>query len=149
MGKNNKIRAFGVNDADYEIQTTTFKCPYYRKWDMTVRRFHKKSRPIYEPWMSFMNFRQYLLDIEWDGEAIAYTKPHMHPDYLILTNNSQAISGLFAEHAGVYPAHQKGNKWVAHLFNKYLGTFKTKELAKSAYTTARDKARQELLNGNT
>ncbi len=95
-----------------------------------------------------MAFRAHLMSRNWDEvQPIVYTKPNMHPKYLIFSDSYQSDAGLFKDHEGVAPAH--GSKgWVAHFRNEHIGSYPTKALATAAYKKVRNKAREGILNAN-
>jgi hypothetical protein len=88
------IYGVGVNDADYRVtihkeypriegkrvQKMVYKCPIYRLWyDMLKRCYCKKyleKTPTYkgctvtDKWLSFMNFRDWVLTQDWEGKVL-------------------------------------------------------------------------------
>lgn len=88
------IYGVGTNDADYKVtihkefpkvdnkrvQKMTYKCPIYRIWyDMLKRCYcskYKIKEPTYkdcttsEEWLSFMNFRAWVLQQDWEGKSL-------------------------------------------------------------------------------
>lgn len=82
----NKVRGFGVNDAEYTVQVKRkiegkvvqiWICPYYRKWmDMLNRANsvkYQNAQPTYEgtsvaeEWTLFSNFKSWMETKVWEG----------------------------------------------------------------------------------
>lgn len=83
--KNKLVYGVGANDADYAVNECedgkiVWRCPYYRTWkDMLVRAYSDKfkvRRPTYkdvtvcEEWHSFMNFRSWMMEQDWEGKQL-------------------------------------------------------------------------------
>ena len=109
MSKKRLLCGIGINDADYvvNVQETTeerypngrkkpklvWTCPYYNRWtNMLVRCYSKKyhvKRPTYtycvvcEDWLTFSNFRKWMITKDWDG---------MHLDKDLLKEGNKAYS---------------------------------------------------------
>lgn len=83
------VCGWGVNDADYQIQTnnicviggvkkyiTESDCPYYRCWARMVERCHTGRYPAYanalicDEWRSFMAFKAWMEQQPWEGNEL-------------------------------------------------------------------------------
>lgn len=83
------VCGWGVNDADYPIQTnsicvvggvkkyiTEYDCPYYRCWARMVERCHTGRYPAYanaiicDEWKSFMTFKAWMERQPWQGNEL-------------------------------------------------------------------------------
>ena len=78
------IFGIGINDADYVVQPTIngkrVMCPYYRTWKSMLNRCydHKyqerqptyKGCHVYPEWISFMNFRKWMMTQDWAGKEL-------------------------------------------------------------------------------
>lgn len=83
------VCGWGVNDADYQIQTnnicvvdgvkkyiTESDCPYYRCWARMVERCHTGRYPAYanaaicDEWRSFMGFKAWMEQQPWEGNEL-------------------------------------------------------------------------------
>ena len=86
MRKRKLIYGVGVNDADYvvawrdKVTGKHIQCPYYTCWQNMIQRAyyqrHKDKRPTYqdvavcEEWHSFMNFRSWMEQQDWQGKQL-------------------------------------------------------------------------------
>ena len=83
--KNKLIQGVGINDADYfvykkENGELVWQCPYYRTWTRMLDRAYsdkcKQRQPTYrdvtvcEEWHSFMNFRSWMMQQDWEGKEL-------------------------------------------------------------------------------
>lgn len=79
MGKK-LIYGVGINDADYTTRTSTWTCPYFRKWkDMLCRCYNDYEiarHPAYancyviEDWKYFTQFKMWMETQDWDGKQL-------------------------------------------------------------------------------
>lgn len=98
-----KVYGVGVNDADYvtrDVEITkdsegngkrkiVWSCPYYGRWSSMLGRCYSKrlhkDRPSYSDcavvpeWLSFMSFRAWMMEQEWEGK-------HLDKDLLVPHN---------------------------------------------------------------
>ena len=84
MAKRKNICSVGVNDADYvvkpKIDGKQVECIYYKRWKSIVKRTcsdeYKIKHPGYkdvticDEWLSFMNFRSWMIQQDWQGKEI-------------------------------------------------------------------------------
>ena len=82
--KNRLLFGVGINDADYPVEPRVggkrVKCPYYVAWKGMLERCydHKyqdryptyKSCSVCPEWISFMNFRKWMMTQDWQGKAL-------------------------------------------------------------------------------
>jgi len=75
------VCGIGINDANYTVKPIingkTICCPYYSRWkEMLVRAYSDKlhqRQPTYKDtivcneWLSFMNFREWMIKQKWEG----------------------------------------------------------------------------------
>ena len=129
------VHGIGVNDADYAVQPKIdgekVRCPYYNTWvDMLKRCYDDKfqnRRPTYKgcsvcpEWISFMNFRKWMMAQDWQGKQldkdllIRGNKVYSPTSCVFvdtMTNNFTTDSGRAR---GEYP--------IGVSFNKPLGKF--------------------------
>ena len=78
------VYGVGINDADYSVSQTVsgkrINCPFYRVWIAMLQRCydqnHHIKRPTYsgctvaQKWHSFMSFRAWMKELDWDGKAL-------------------------------------------------------------------------------
>lgn len=87
--ENGKIRTrkstvgdHGINDADYVVITMDGKrCPYYIKWSSMLRA---ENCTVCEEWYSFMTFRSWMKEQDWDNcflnKTLLGDPTHYSPD---------------------------------------------------------------------
>ena len=82
--RNKLVYNVGINDADYEVSHRVngkrVRCPCYVTWvSMLTRCYDKKyqeRRPTYigcsvcPEWVSFMNFRKWMIRQDWEGKQL-------------------------------------------------------------------------------
>ena len=82
--KNGLVHGVGINDADYVVKPTIngkrLVCPYYEVWHSMIGRcyYHKyqERQPTYKgcsvspDWISFMNFRKWMMRQDWLGKQL-------------------------------------------------------------------------------
>ena len=82
--KNKLIYGVGINDADYAVETRVdgkrVRCPYYITWiSMLLRCYdhkYQERHPTYKgcsvcpEWISFMNFRKWMMKQDWEGKQL-------------------------------------------------------------------------------
>lgn len=159
------VYGIGVNDADYMISTTIngklVLCPYYEKWHGMLKRcFEKKYQerfPAYigcsviEKWLSFMNFKSWMIQQDWEGKAL--DKDIIKPGNKVYSPDTccfvtQAVNCLLTAHGaarGLYPQgvsfHKASRKLVAQINingeRKHLGLFGTPQEASEVYRRAK------------
>lgn len=79
------VHGFGVNDADYSVRPTESDgkqiiCPFYMTWNNMLERayspIYHARRPTYidvtvcDEWRSFMAFRAWMMEQDWEGKAL-------------------------------------------------------------------------------
>jgi len=83
------IQGFGINDANYNVTlqeningrwVQTWRCPYYGVWRGVIARCRSSKAlavaptyngcTIYEPWSSFMTFRDWMMTQDWQGKQL-------------------------------------------------------------------------------
>jgi len=73
------VHGIGTNDADYQVYTEEYKCPFYRKWEGIIKRCsegHQKRYPSYKgctlspKWTSFLSFKGWMIEQDWEGKEI-------------------------------------------------------------------------------
>ena len=89
MGNRKPLYGVGINDADYQVAirvtvdkvtTTTFECPYYKRWSEMLKRcysakYHDK-KPTYkgcrvcDEWKYFSNFKVWMEKQPWEGKQL-------------------------------------------------------------------------------
>jgi len=159
------VYGWGINDADYVTRPTVngkeVWCPYFRSWKGMIKRcydpqLHKK-RPTYigcsivEEWRSFMAFRSWMMQQQWQG---------LHLDKDILQPGNKAYSPdtcVFVSHSlnnllvdsgasrGEYPIgvywNKQHRKYQATCCidgkNKHLGYFSSPDQASRVYIKAK------------
>jgi len=157
------VYGIGINDAKYiVIQLAHGKrvtCPFYRRWkDMLKRcysdKFHEK-RPTYigctisKEWLTFSNFKGWMIDQEWRGMALdkdlLETGNKVYsPEFCVFIPHS--LNNLLCDSAairGEWPIgvsfHKKAGKFRAYCGcgekSKHLGLFPSPEAASNAYQT--------------
>ena len=105
----------GVNDADYVIQKCEswyengkrkrkliWMCPYHTKWHNMLERCYSEKkqemRPtykgcsVYEPWLTFSNFKTWMEKQEWEGmqldkDILIEGNKEYHPDKCVFVHN--------------------------------------------------------------
>lgn len=88
-----KLRyGYGLNDADYlvtpVVNNKQVMCPYYRKWNDMLQRCYSDKYHVRQPtykdctvcdeWLSFMTFRSWMMDQNWQGMSL--DKDILFPD---------------------------------------------------------------------
>ena len=121
--KNNLVYGVGINDAEYAIgpivDGKAVRCPYYVTWASMIKRCYyekyQELRPTYKgcsvcpEWISFMNFRKWMMAQDWEGKQL-------DKDLLVLGNKvysantcvfvDQTTNNFTTDHAksrGEYP----------------------------------------------
>ena len=108
-----KIQGVGINDADYPTKISEtiddkyvvlWRCPYYERWtDILYRCYSEKAlkiRPEYkdcyicEEWYSFMTFRAWMIEQDWEGK-------HLDKDFLVEGNKVYSPSTCLFLHPEV------------------------------------------------
>ena len=78
------VYGVGINDADYEVYPRVdgkvFRCPYYATWISMLGRCYSdefqdrqptyKGCSVHPDWISFMNFRKWMMKQDWQGKAL-------------------------------------------------------------------------------
>ena len=153
----------GINDADYitqpTVEGTRVVCPFYRKWKNMLKRCYSTkfqvTRPTYkgcsvaEEWLTFSNFRKWMVEQDWKGNDL--DKDLLLEGNKIYSSKTcvficRALNSLFNESSaarGKLPlgVSNHGKNYQAHV-NKdgkltYLGTFTTPEEAHAAWKKAK------------
>ena len=82
--KTQLVYGIGINDADYVVRPTvngkSVKCPYYEAWKGILKRSYSEKfqerQPTYKgcsvcpEWISFMNFRKWMMTQDWQGKDL-------------------------------------------------------------------------------
>ena len=82
--KTELVRGVGINDADYavhpNIDGNQVMCNYYKTWVSMLKRCYdykwQERNPTYKgcsvcpEWISFMNFREWMMTQDWEGKAL-------------------------------------------------------------------------------
>lgn len=102
--KSKLVRGVGVNDAKYKVRESvswreggklkiksTWLCPFYEKWSNMIDRCYGESNSINrqpykdctvcEEWLTFSNFRSWMITQEWEGK-------HLDKDLLFTGNKT-------------------------------------------------------------
>ena len=136
--KTKLVYGIGINDADYVVRPTIngkrMKCPYYTKWhDMLKRCYDEKYQeryPTYKgcsvspEWISFMNFRKWMVDQDWQGKALdkdllVQGNKVYSPDTCVFVD---AMTNTFTIDCG----RSRGKYALGVHFDKYSGKFQVK-----------------------
>ena len=165
LSRRRRVNGGFVNDADYQISHTvngkSIWCPYYNVWKSMVNRCYskveKKNNASYvdcsvaPEWNSFMNFRSWMKDQDWEGKQI--DKDIMIPGNKVYGPQAcvfvtREINQLLTDRRskrGKYPQGVSYNKYTREYLarmkrngkSKHLGTFATPEEASATYREAK------------
>ena len=157
------VCGIGLNDAPYMTNLRTngkqLICPFYRTWKgMLVRCYDKKfhtRQPRYkgcsvcEEWLSFMTFRAWMVEQDWEGKCLdkdilILGNKHYSPETcLFVPSHVNTLLSDCAARRGKYPQGvcKIGNAFMARV-SRYgergmLGCFSTPEEAEAAYLKAK------------
>lgn len=163
----NLVHGVGINDAPYVTSykgaNGTHTCPYYTVWASMLERCYSPRlharRPTYAgatlapEWLSFMAFRQWMEQQDWQGKCLdkdllGKGSLHYGPDTcLFISKELNNLLTLRTNGRGVLPLGVsmttiKGSTYFVAQCSFYgkqkrLGYFKTVEEAQSAYNTAK------------
>lgn len=163
--KRKLIFGVGINDADYPVYRTVngklVTCPFYRKWTHMLRRGYSKMyherQPTYigvticKEWLSFMNFRSWMLVQDWEG--LELDKDILYPNNKIYSPKtcvfvSSELNRLLTNRAasrGKYPQgvcrSKQNRKFIAqigvHGKTTRIGYYDTSHEAHQAYLKAK------------
>lgn len=156
------VHGAGVNDSDYPVNTidgngTRQRCKFYSVWKCMLQRVYSEKYharyPTYsdtkvcEQWHSFMVFRAWMIDQDWEGkeldkDVLVPMNKIYGPDFcLFVTPEVNHITlGLYVNH-GEYPRgvsfDKSRGKFIATCFvenkQKNLGRYQTQQEAINAY----------------
>lgn len=154
--KKKLIYGVGINDADYTTRTSTWTCPFFRKWkDMLCRCYSDyemarhppyKNCYVVEDWKHFTQFKIWMEKQDWEGK-------HLDKDLLLPNNKGygpdtclfidSVVNGFITEKhgqdlpVGVSKHKNKYQSRCATLGNgqKYLGLYDTAEQAHNVWLT--------------
>ena len=154
----------GINDADYFTQNKSGnKCEFYRKWVGMIERCHSKSfqenNPSYigcsvcDEWLTFSCFKSWMEKQEWAGlqldkDIISPGNKIYSPEFCafvsgslnkLLTNSRQARGNCPQGVCWSWSSRSFLAQIKINGKRKYLGSYKTQELASSAYVKAKTK----------
>lgn len=153
--KNKKlVYGVGINDANYVTRTSSWTCPFFRKWkDMLCRCYseyennrHQSYAACYviEDWKYFIRFKSWMEKQDWEGKQL-------DKDLLVVNNKEYGpntcvfvdsiVNGFITEKTnqelpvGVSKHKDKYQARCATLGKgqKYLGIYDTSEEAHSAW----------------
>lgn len=146
------VMSFGVNDADYDVDT----CPFYNRWrGMLARCYSKANQDCYNgcvvciEWLTFSNFKAWMKKQDWVGNEL-------DKDILFKGNKvyspttccfvSNAVNSFVIDHAGRrgdmplgVKLEKRTGKYTAQVRNpftkkaQHLGTFDTSSKAEMAW----------------
>lgn len=80
MKEKKLVYGVGINDADYVTRTSSWTCPFFRKWkDMLARcysEYENTRHPTYlecyvvDEWLYFSRFKLWMEQQDWQGKAL-------------------------------------------------------------------------------
>lgn len=154
MKEKKLIFGVGFNDADYITRTSSWTCPFFRKWkDMLCRcysEYEQKRSPTYlgcyvvTEWLYFSKFKLWMESQPWEGnvldkDILVPGNKVYSPDTCVfvstVTNGfivEKSKSGLIvgvSKHKDKYQARCGDSQGE----QKYLGVYETPELAHKAW----------------
>jgi hypothetical protein len=174
---NKLVYGVGINDADYVTQPTINGkrqyCLFYKTWKSMLTRCYSSKyqarRPTYigctvcEDWHSFMAFRAWMGEQDWQGKQldkdilVAENKVYS-PEFCVFV--SAKINSLLLDRGaarGKWPLgvswHIRDQKFIAQCKvngkDKYLGLFDCHHTAHRAWQTFKIKVIQQSAAGQT
>ncbi|MCX4071906.1 hypothetical protein [Aeromonas caviae] len=168
--KRKKIYGVGINDADYPTthklkNGKTWSCPLYSRWSDMLRRCYSpkslanfasyKGCYVDDQWHSFMNFRKWMLNQDWDS-GMFLDKDYLSgvvygPDTCVLV--PREVNNFLTDHAsarGEWPigVHFDKGQFVATINDGsqriYLGMYADPHTAHLAWKAAKCKLACQL-----
>ncbi len=159
--RNKLVYGVGINDSDYNINTTIDSkqviCKYYLTWRSMLQRCYDSkyqvNKPTYigcsvcEEWLTFSNFKNWMMLQDWEGKCldkdilVQGNKVYSPSTCVFVTN---AINALFTKSdaaRGQYKLgvsfHKRDGMFTAQCKangkNKFLGYYLTEEEAYQVY----------------
>jgi hypothetical protein len=155
------VYGFGLNDSNYKVYLDKKRCSFYTAWTHMLERCYsdkyQSRNPSYlgcsvsEEWRSFMSFRDWMMEQEWQGR-------HLDKDIISPGNKVYSqykcvfvpphINTLLNSHAGdrgAFPQgvsfHKQSNRFKSDVSisgkKRFIGLFDSAEEASEAYIVAK------------
>lgn len=152
------VYGVGINDAPYTVKGEGFHCPFHRKWsDMMTRAYsdaYHLRRPTYkdvevcEEWQSFIGFKSWMEDQDWEGKEldkdlrVVGNKIYSPETCMFVSSRVNSILESCRATRGEYPI---GVDKLRDVYRSrvtgagYLGVFETEKEAHAAWQLAKIK----------
>lgn len=187
MNQNKLVRGVGINDADYIVQKWDYwyengkrkqklvwGCPYYSRWlNMLTRCYSEREQErqptykgcyVYEPWLTFSNFKLWMEKQDWEGmqldkDILFEGNKEYHPDkcvfvhkrvnqFLTARNKSRGeyMIGVSLNKKGKSKPYKAAISNTFSGFIEGLGYFSTEQEAHDAWKKRKYELAIELAN---
>lgn len=154
MKEKKLVYGVGINDADYVTRTSSWTCPFFRKWKDMLARCYSEYENIRQPtylecyvvdeWLYFSKFKSWMGKQDWqnnvlDKDLLVRGNKVYGPDTCVFV--SAQLNGFLVEKknadlpVGASVHKRKFQSRCAELGKeqKYLGLFDTAEEAHQAW----------------
>ena len=157
----------GINDADYQVISDVYYCPFYSRWAGVLERcycpkYHKKQ-PTYvgctidDSWKSFMCFRSWMVKQDWQGkhldkDLLGCGKFYSPSTCLFVSQRVNNFTTDRSRFRGSYPIGvdlHKGRIRARLGSHSHLGYFDTPEEAHNAWLVAKKELCVQLIAEQT
>lgn len=171
--KRKLVYGWGVNDADYVVETREdgiyVRCPYYMTWRNMVKRCYSGQYPSYidvevcSEWKYFSKFKAWMITQDWEGleldKDLLYRGNKVYSPETCIFISGRINKFIYESSKGPYPTgvvfHRQTGKFLAKCTDLYvgvqrhLGLYRTADEAERSYLTYKNKLANELADSQT